>query len=257
MSDYIKLDAGGAGLMHVTGDAENDIFIHKNVVQPLALHVNFAGRGNTLWIDEGCRLQGQVLFIGSNGKARFSASGMLNVIAAVYDDGSLTWGPGCTGYQVRVWVHGGRNCTIGAGCLFSENIHIRTSDHHSIIDLDSGEVLNHAADVIIGDRVWIGEGARIGKGVTIGDGAIVAGSAYVSSDIPPAELWGGLPAKRLRGNVSWVDEFPASEAAAAQMIEWINARRPALEEAVSSPEEAGRTNLESVGKAEKDRMQTV
>ncbi|WP_312781079.1 hypothetical protein [Brevundimonas sp.] len=93
--------------------------------------------------------------------------------------------------------------------------------------------------------------------MTIGDGAIVAGSAYVSSDIPPAELWGGLPAKRLRGNVSWVDEFPASEAAAAQMIEWINARRPAPKEALSSPEEAGGTNLQSVGKAEKDCMQTV
>ena len=35
-------------------------------------------------------------------------------------------------------------------------------------------------------------------GVTIGEGAVVAGGAVVTKDIPSFEIWGGVPAKKIR-----------------------------------------------------------
>ncbi|MEQ6340470.1 MAG: acyltransferase [Gammaproteobacteria bacterium] len=52
----------------------------------------------------------------------------------------------------------------------------------------------------VGDNVTIGATAVIMPGVSIGDGAIVSAGAVVLKDtqIGPNEVWGGVPAKRLR-----------------------------------------------------------
>jgi len=52
----------------------------------------------------------------------------------------------------------------------------------------------------IGDNVTIGAMAVIMSGVTIGDGAIVSSGSVVLKDtqIGPGEIWGGVPAKRIR-----------------------------------------------------------
>ena len=46
--------------------------------------------------------------------------------------------------------------------------------------------------------MWIGTAAIIMSGVTIGKGSIVAAGSVVTKDIPPCEIWGGVPAKRIR-----------------------------------------------------------
>lgn len=54
--------------------------------------------------------------------------------------------------------------------------------------------------VHIGDGVTIGAGAIVMAGVQIGDGAIVSAGALVTKDsrIGPREVWGGMPARRLK-----------------------------------------------------------
>lgn len=52
--------------------------------------------------------------------------------------------------------------------------------------------------IVIGSDVWIGEGATIMDGVTIGNGAIIGAKAVVTKDIPPFEVWGGNPAKKIK-----------------------------------------------------------
>ncbi|MFI8683193.1 acyltransferase [Brevundimonas diminuta] len=215
--DFIKLDSRGSDAVRVVGGAGNAVYVHKDAC-PGSVHVEFHGDSNELWIGSGCRLRGSVHFYGSNGVAHFGSSGELNVSASIYDGSSLHWGDRSTAYHVRVWVHGGRRCRIGDGCLFSENIHIRTSDHHSIIDLKRGALINEAADVTVGNHVWISEGVRIGKGARIGAGSIIAGSSFVNGEVPPCELWGGVPARRIRSDVSWVNEFPASAASIESLI---------------------------------------
>lgn len=51
---------------------------------------------------------------------------------------------------------------------------------------------------VIGCYVVLFAGAIITPGVTIGDGAIVAAGAVVTCDIPPGEIWGGVPARFIK-----------------------------------------------------------
>ena len=53
-------------------------------------------------------------------------------------------------------------------------------------------------DVVIGDDVWIGVNTIILKGVTIGEGAVISAGSVVTKDIPPYQIWGGVPAKFLK-----------------------------------------------------------
>jgi acetyltransferase-like isoleucine patch superfamily enzyme len=51
--------------------------------------------------------------------------------------------------------------------------------------------------VSIGDDVWIGYGAIVLSGARIGRGAIIAAGAVVTGEVPPYEIWGGNPARRI------------------------------------------------------------
>ena len=51
---------------------------------------------------------------------------------------------------------------------------------------------------LIGNDVWIGYGAKIVEGITIGDGAIILAGAYVTKDVNPYSIVGGIPAKHIR-----------------------------------------------------------
>lgn len=50
----------------------------------------------------------------------------------------------------------------------------------------------------VGDDVWIGTNSIIIGGVKIGNGSIIAAGSVVTKDVPPCEIWGGNPAKKIR-----------------------------------------------------------
>ena len=80
----------------------------------------------------------------------------------------------------------GANCIVGHDAvLFSHAIEGR---HFAL------------SRIRVGNNVTIGATAVIMSGVTIGDGAIVSAGAIVLKDtrIGPGEVWGGVPAKRLK-----------------------------------------------------------
>lgn len=52
--------------------------------------------------------------------------------------------------------------------------------------------------VDIGNDVWIGSDVRIMGGITIGDGAIIAAGAFVTKDVSPYAIVGGVPAHIIR-----------------------------------------------------------
>ena len=56
-----------------------------------------------------------------------------------------------------------------------------------------------SAPVVIGDDVFVGAFSMILKGVTIGKGSVVGAGSVVTKDIPEAEVWAGVPARRLYG----------------------------------------------------------
>ena len=88
---------------------------------------------------------------------------------------------------------------IGNDVAIAENLCIRDSDNHHILDSDHIKT----KPIVIGNHVWIGMNVTILKGVTIGDGAIIAAGALVNKDIPPMCLAGGVPAKVIKHDVRW------------------------------------------------------
>ena len=58
----------------------------------------------------------------------------------------------------------------------------------------------HLSKVRIGYKVVIGASAMINPGCTIGDGSVVASHAVLPkfTNIPPDEIWGGVPAKFIK-----------------------------------------------------------
>jgi acetyltransferase-like isoleucine patch superfamily enzyme len=100
----------------------------------------------------------------------------------------------------------GRNCYFSIKGYLRIGKYVRIGPDVCIIDQDHSFkaddlIMNQKAiveNITIGDDVWIGRGVTILKGVTIGDGAIVAANAVVNRNIPPYEIWGGVPAKFLK-----------------------------------------------------------
>lgn len=59
---------------------------------------------------------------------------------------------------------------------------------------------------IVEDDVWIGHNATIISGVKIGRGSVIAAGSVVNKDVPPCEVWGGVPAKKIRDRFSTAGE---------------------------------------------------
>lgn len=86
--------------------------------------------------------------------------------------------------------------TIGDACNIANNVVIVDHDHRlGKVGVENGL---ESTPVHIGRNVWIGANAVILRGVSIGDGAIIAAGAVVNHDIPAHEIWGGIPAKKIR-----------------------------------------------------------
>lgn len=85
----------------------------------------------------------------------------------------------------------GNDSLIASGCRFI--------DHNHGIAL--GELMRTQiapqSEIIIENNVWLGANTIILKGVSIGEGAVVAAGAVVNKSIPPYEIWGGVPAKKI------------------------------------------------------------
>jgi acetyltransferase-like isoleucine patch superfamily enzyme len=111
----------------------------------------------------------------------------------------------CGGLEIQM-NDGNENLSIGDNCLFSWGIKMRTSDGHSVIDLDTNHAINLPKDIIVCDRVWVGEDVRFLKGVSIPPDTIVASAAVVTktfTDKDSFSVIGGFPAKVIKRNVKW------------------------------------------------------
>jgi acetyltransferase-like isoleucine patch superfamily enzyme len=81
---------------------------------------------------------------------------------------------------------------IASGCKFIDHDHGIAKD--CLFRLNEG----YSDEIIIAQNVWIGANSIILKGVTISQGAVVAAGAVVNTNIPENEIWGGVPAKKIK-----------------------------------------------------------
>lgn len=103
------------------------------------------------------------------------------------------------------------NARIGNYVSIAYNVIIGPSEHNiNLISMSSNhpylQKMNISADlpireVIIEDDVWVGANAVILQGVTIGQGSVIAAGAVVTKDIPPMEVWAGVPARKIKDRI--------------------------------------------------------
>lgn len=97
----------------------------------------------------------------------------------------------------------GRWCSIGYEVLIGPSEHDPDAPTTSpvLARLRGGSAQASRREVpppVLEDEVWVGARVVVLRGVRIGHGAVIAAGAVVTRDVPALEIWGGVPARRLR-----------------------------------------------------------
>ena len=112
-------------------------------------------------------------------------------------------------------VQFGEYCNIASDVVFKNNILIAgrvcfvgRNDHQfdTVGELIWNSSRGYNGITIVEDDVWIGHSATIVGGITIGKGVVIAAGAVVTQDIPDCEIWGGVPAKKIKDRFSTISE---------------------------------------------------
>lgn len=102
-------------------------------------------------------------------------------------------------------VHGnirgeGGKVIVGRDCLLAQNVSLIAANHKVGTDMPYMDlpVDSQVTGVTIEDNVWIGTGVTILPGCVVGRNSIVSAGSVVARNIPPNEIWAGVPARRIR-----------------------------------------------------------
>ena len=189
----------GKGKIFTKGELENlkinlnfnntvgcKLFLGKNVVGNLK--IKFKNNHSTIWIGNSAKLGN--LEIRSFQKEDLIAIG--NFTSVSYS---------CTFISGNNAGSANPSIIIGDDCMFSNDIVIRNTDAHPIIDRSHKKQINQPhGSVIIEPHVWIGERAIILKDLKIGACSIIGLGSILTKDIPRFSVVGGVPARIIRQN---------------------------------------------------------
>ncbi|MFN8769783.1 MAG: acyltransferase [Neisseriaceae bacterium] len=107
--------------------------------------------------------------------------------------------------DVVIQLVGNTELHIGEDCLFSEGpVYIMPCDGHSILDVETGNIVNIPTPMIIGSHCWIGNGCKIIRGAKLPDNTIVGAGAIVNKDFEEEyTIIAGIPAKIIKHGRKW------------------------------------------------------
>lgn len=108
-----------------------------------------------------------------------------------------------------------KTAIIGKGVMIQPTAEVyhnfRMGDHVSVCgdgnfghDGSLGDYVTAGPYVLVGGNVSVREGVFLGAGckllpnVTIGEGATIGAGAVVLKDVPPNQIWAGVPARRIK-----------------------------------------------------------
>lgn len=107
-----------------------------------------------------------------------------------------------------IYCRNGYGISIGNDCMLSQDIVIQSGDAHPIVDINTGTIINEAADpnkrnVVLMDHVWVGWGAMLLNGAEVGSGSIIGARSLVKKRFPNNCILVGVPARVQRTDVGW------------------------------------------------------
>lgn len=104
----------------------------------------------------------------------------------------LTIGKGCS-IGPKVLLDARKGLTLGKSVVIAYDAIVWTLHH----DMQASDFRTIGGATVIDDYAWVCSRAVLTPGVHIGKGAVVASGAVVTHDVPPYEVWGGVPAKKI------------------------------------------------------------
>lgn len=136
-------------------------------------------------------------------KVVFGDNCILHNLHIEFHDGNLIIGNDCRLFSGYLVIEEGKSIKIGKRCLFAREIEIRTSDSHTVLNLE-GKRINPAQDVLIGDHVWIGKYAKILKGGAINHDSILGYYSLLTKYFYESNvILAGQPAKIVKRDINW------------------------------------------------------
>lgn len=182
-----SFDCVGAFVRRVTVDVRGSgslvRFAPMAMIENMKIHLE--GAGHRLTIGSECRIK--------SGTIHFADE------SCTIDIGAETT---IEDAHIAVTEPGG-SVTIGRDCMIAFDVDIRNGDSHAICDTATGDRINYAEDIRIGDHVWLGAHVQVLKGVMVGDNAVVGVRSVVTRDIPGGSIACGAPAEVVRESISW------------------------------------------------------
>lgn len=142
-------------LNRISGLSRNSIHFGKAVLINCCIKVS--GKGNRISLADGIYRDCHFKVRGNNNAILFGSDVHAKDMDVWIEDNKneLVVGPQTSfAGKIHLACTEGRKIEIGANCLFSSEIVIRTGDSHSILDFE-GRRINQAKDVMIGDHVWM------------------------------------------------------------------------------------------------------
>ena len=85
--------------------------------------------------------------------------------------------------------------TIGDNVGFGHNVMLLTGTHDYTLKGEERFLSHKWKPIRIENGVWIASGVIVLSGVTIGENSVIGAGSVVTKDIPPNELWCGVPAR--------------------------------------------------------------
>ena len=177
---------------------------------PRHCKIHCSGTGNSIYIGTHCIIEHtDILISGNNNRLNIEDNFCLRKGRIIIE------GNNCSVYIKKgTTIRGAEivagedysSVTIGEDCMFSDRIHIRTTDGHPIYDLEHNRT-NSAGHIEIGNHVWVAQSACILKGAKIGDNSIIGMCAVVTHTVPSNCITAGIPAKVIKTGIIWERTF--------------------------------------------------
>ncbi len=179
------------------------------------LDISIKGSGNKIIIsDKACFTGSKIIIDANNAVLEFDESPDITNLSVFVRNGEgqcLKWGKGTTitgGYIELCETNA--SVVIGDNCMIGWHISIVATDFHTVLDRNTGAVLNGPGHVVIGDNCWLGHGVRLLKNAKIPNNTIVGAETVVTKKF--SEEWtvlGGNPARVVKRDVTWRRELPS------------------------------------------------
>lgn len=174
-------------------------------------NVFICGNDNYILVGKNCNLRKVSFFIRGNGN-RIVIGDNCSAYAVQFhieqDGNEINLGRGTTlhgrdEHSIHMAADEGSKILIGEDCMLSNGVQIRSTDSHSIVNMN-GDRINLARDVVIGDHCWIGLQSILLKGTVLEPHCVVGAGAVCSKRYGKANCTvAGNPARIVREEIDW------------------------------------------------------